>query len=157
MYWRRLRVDYEAGMGDDNRRAFRLLVEQTPPRGVVAYADGEPIGWCAVSPREELARLTQSFILKPVDAEPVWSVTCFFVRDERRKAGVSLALLRGAVALAREQGARIVEGYPVEPRHSRMPPTFAWTGFVSTFERAGFTECARRSESRPMMRYTIDG
>ncbi|MDZ4700527.1 MAG: GNAT family N-acetyltransferase [Rhodothermales bacterium] len=155
MYWRSLRVTYEAGKGDTNRAAFEQLVREGPPPGVLAYSYGVPIGWCAVAPREQLTRLTQSFILHPLDDQPVWSVSCFFVTPGRRKSKVGMALLLAAVDFVKAQGGRIVEGYPVEARHTSMPPAFAWTGFASTFLAAGFTECARRSETRPMMRLTL--
>ena len=69
--------------------------------------------------------------------------------------GVSAALLKAAVEYAKRKGARIVEGYPVEPRKDRMPDVFAYYGFASTFRQAGFKEVARRSETRPFMRYFI--
>ena len=56
---------------------------------------------------------------------------------------------------AAAHGARIVEGYPVEPRSEDMPAVFAWTGIASTFRRVGFAEVLRRSETRPIMRYDI--
>ena len=71
--------------------------------------------------------------------------------------GVAGALLRGAIDFAAAHGAQIVEGYPVEPRSEDMPAVFAWTGIASTFRRAGFVEVLRRSETRPIMRYDIQG
>ena len=35
------------------------------------------------------------------------------------------------------------------------PETYAWTGFESVFRRAGFSEVARRSETRPIMRREV--
>ncbi|MBW2486837.1 MAG: GNAT family N-acetyltransferase, partial [Deltaproteobacteria bacterium] len=60
-----------------------------------------------------------------------------------------------AVAHVKKQGGTIVEAYPVEPRKDRMPDVFAWTGLASAYAKAGFVECARRSETRPIMRYFI--
>jgi hypothetical protein len=54
-----------------------------------------------------------------------------------------------------EQGARIVEGYPVEPKQEKMPDVFAFHGLASTFRKAGFTEMARRSDTRPIMRWHL--
>jgi GNAT superfamily N-acetyltransferase len=82
----------------------------------------------------------------------VWSVSCLFVTKALRKQGVSVALLRAAVAFARKQGATIVEGYPVIPNSPNMPPVFAWTGTATAFAAAGFQEIARRSAGRPIMR-----
>jgi len=77
------------------------------------------------------------------------------VAKSYRHKGVSMALLEAAVAYAQEQGARIVEGYPVEPKKASMPDVFAYHGLASTFCKVGFTEVARRSETRPIMRYFI--
>ena len=52
----------------------------------------------------------------------------------------------------RKHGGKIVEGYPVEPRKDERPDSFAWTGIASAFRKAGFVECERRSETRPIMR-----
>ena len=38
----------------------------------------------------------------------------------------------------------------------KMPDAFAWTGLASAFIKAGFKECARRSETRPIMRFYIE-
>jgi GNAT superfamily N-acetyltransferase len=99
--------------------------------------------------------MTTSRILGPVDDEPVWSVVCFFVSKSHRRQGVTEALLRAAVRFAGEQGAREVEGYPIAPVKDRVPEVFAYTGFVSTFEKAGFSEVLRRSPTRPIMRCRV--
>ncbi len=66
-----------------------------------------------------------------------------------------MALIDGAARYAGSQGARIVEGYPVEPKKNPMPPVFAYTGIASAYRAAGFEEVARRSETRPIMRRTL--
>jgi hypothetical protein len=64
-------------------------------------------------------------------------------------------LLRAAMKLAAAHGARLVEGYPIEPRGRRPPALFLWTGLSPTFTRAGFREVARRSPTRPVMRRAV--
>ena len=71
---------------------------------------------------------------------------------KHRGSGVGTALLAAAVEYARTQGAVAVEGYPVEPRRDRMPDIYAWMGLASMFEAAGFSEIARRSDTRPLFR-----
>jgi len=122
------------------------------PPGIIAYAGGEPVGWCAAAPRDSYPVLDRSRVLKRIDDEPVWSVVCFFIAKHFRRRGLTVELLRAAVRHAARRGARIVEGYPVEPRKGAMPDAFAYTGLAAAFRRAGFTEAARRSETRPIMR-----
>jgi GNAT superfamily N-acetyltransferase len=113
------------------------------------------VDWCSVAPREEFLRLGQSRILKPVDDEPVWSVVCFLIAKSTRRRGVAGRLLQAALDYVRDCGGRIVEGYPVEPKKGSTPNLFTYHGLASMFRSAGFKEVARRSETRPMMRYVI--
>jgi GNAT superfamily N-acetyltransferase len=152
MWWRLPRSEYEREKGDGNRALFQRLVESREAEGMLAYVAGEPVGWCAVGPRESFPVLQRSRILKPIDDEPVWSVPCFFIDRRYRVQGLSVRLLTEAVAYARERGATVVEGYPVEPRSGAMPAAFAWTGVPAIFLRAGFEEVLRRSPTRPIMR-----
>lgn len=155
MWWRLPRSRFERQKGAANRRAFKKIVASGAVPGLLAYVGREPVGWCAVQPRDEFAGLDRSRVLRRVDDEPVWSVPCFYIAKEHRGAGVSRRLLEAAIAHARKQGARILEGYPVEPKKGRMSDVFAWTGVASAFRKAGFAEVARRSETRPIMRRVL--
>lgn len=152
---RRTRAAFERGKGAGNRRALRRLVTSAEPPGVLAYVDGDPAGWCAVAPRAACIRLAGSRVLAPVDDRPVWSVVCFFIARGFRRRGLSVRLLREAVRFAAARGARIVEGYPFDLKRGPLPDPFVWYGLASTFRRAGFTEVARRSPTRPIMRRVI--
>ena len=155
MAWRRSPKDWRAGKGAGNRRAFRRLVERGERPGILAYLDREPIGWCAVAPRACYVALERSRVLRPVDERPVWSVSCLFVERKLRRRGIATRLLSAAAEFAGARGARIVEGYPVEPWSRRAPDTFLWTGTPAAFEGAGFREVLRRSRTRPIMRRAI--
>lgn len=155
MCWRLPRKQFQAGKGEGNRQAFFHVVEAGPAPGVLAYRGGAPAGWCAVAPRSEYPALERSRVWKAVDDEPVWSVSCFFVAKEYRRQGLSVRLLEAACAYARSQGASVVEGYPLEPEKGLQPDVFVWTGLVSAFRKAGFTEVARRSPTKPIMRIRV--
>lgn len=79
-------------------------------------------------------------------------MVCLFIRRDHRRQGAGVRLLRSAADYAKEQGAQVVEGYPVEPRKGAMPDAFAWTGTVSAFQAAGYIEAARGPTGRPIMR-----
>jgi GNAT superfamily N-acetyltransferase len=156
MWWRLKRSEFERRKGAANKRALRALVAQGPPPGILAYRDGRPAGWCAVGPRAEYPVLERSRVLKRVDDAPVWSVTCLFVAKEAREQGLSVELLRAAAAFAKKHGAKLVEGYPVDPRDGKkQPAAFVWTGLAPAFSKAGFIEIARRSPTRPIMRRKV--
>lgn len=152
MVWRLETAEWKRGKARTNRLAFKRLVDSGATPGILAYVQDEPIGWCAVAPRSDYSYLSRSRILQPVDDQPVWSVSCLLVSKPWRRQGVSAALLRAAADFARSRGARVLEGYPVEPHTREMPDVFAWTGTVAAFRRAGFEEVARRSATRPIMR-----
>jgi GNAT superfamily N-acetyltransferase len=153
MWWRLTHREFEACKGQRNREGLRSLVEAGDIPGLIAYFDGEPIGWCAVAPRDSYPRIGRSRILQPIDEQPAWSIVCLFVTKAYRRRGVSAKLIRAAVEYAVGQGARIVEGYPVEPKSDAVPDVFAFHGLASSFVSAGFREMTRRSETRPIMRW----
>ena len=155
MYWRIKASLWEKQKGDGNKKAIHKLISSGFIPGILAYIDGEPVGWCSVAPREDFPRLENSRILKPVDEKPVWSIVCLFIQKNYRNSGISVQLLKAAKKYAEEQGVKILEGYPVEPKKDKMPDAFVWTGLASAFLKAGFKEQLRRSETRPIMRYYI--
>ena len=156
MVWRLRRKDWESAKGAGNKRALRGIVEAGERPGILAYDGRAPVGWCAIAPREAYPVLGRSRVLKPVDDQPVWSVSCLFVLKPFRRQGLSVRLLKEAVSFASRCGARIVEGYPVQPTMNKTPDPFIWTGTPSAFQRAGFDEVLRRSKTRPIMRYVIE-
>jgi GNAT superfamily N-acetyltransferase len=153
MWWRMPSAQFRKQKGEGNRRSIKEMVAGGIRPGILAYHEGQAVGWCALAPRSQYVRFERSRVLKPVDDNPVWSITCFFVARPYRARGATSGLLQAALDYAREKGARIVEGYPIDPKKGRMADVFVYTGLASTFKKAGFVECARRSETRPIMRY----
>ena len=150
MTWRATSADYQRLAAAGRKRALHALVKAQVPCGVLAYHQSEPAGWCSIAPRETYARLEKSTTLKRVDDQSVWSVVCFFVRRDRRGRGLALHLLQAAVEYAAEQGAQIVEGYPVEAGQS-----YQFMGSPAIFKAAGFREVARAANDRPIVRRII--
>jgi GNAT superfamily N-acetyltransferase len=155
MYWRIPRSQFTQNHGAGNKRALHRIIDDGRVPGVLAYRDGEAVGWCSIAPRTEFATLNRSRTLKPLDDQPVWSIVCFYVHPKHRGEGLVGELIEGAVAWARSQGARMVEGYPTVPRGKRLPPVSSYMGLPAHFERAGFEQSARPSPAKAVMRRTV--
>jgi GNAT superfamily N-acetyltransferase len=126
--------------------------------GLVAYLEGEPVGWCAVEPRSNYPRLLPQRVQwtkrgEDPDDESVWAVTCFVTRAGFRRRGITRVLARATVDFARKRGARALEAYPMitEPGQE-----ITWgethVGTRSIFEAAGFTGVHRATLRRVVMR-----
>ena len=153
MYWRLRRADCQHGYGEGNRQAFKKMLESGKVPGILAYHQGKPVGWCAIAPRADTPVLDRSPTLKAVDDQPVWSITCFFISKPFRRRRMTELLIHAALDYARQNGARIVEAYPLRTEITKLLPYERYMGIQSTFERAGFRLAAQRSERRPIMRY----
>jgi len=157
MFWKLPRKEFEAGQAEANRLAQQAIVASGQKPGLLAYVDGIPAGWIAVEQRSAYSALARSRILAPLDDTPVWSVTCFFVDKKFRHQGLTVALLRAAVEYVKSQGGKVLEGYPVDTKdEKKAPPAFIYHGTASAFHQAGFSEVARRSATRPIMRITVE-
>lgn len=137
-----------------NRRDLKALVNAGRPPGLIGYRGDVPVGWVSIAPREEYAKLERSPVMKPVDDQPVWSVICFVVPAEYRRQGVARALLAGAVAYAKSRGAKLVEAYPVDKAGPSADDAM-WFGAKSMYDKAGFSEVARRKPHRPVVRLEL--
>ena len=156
MFFRLGYKDFVAGKQDDgNKDAMKELVWEQRPTGVLCLYQGQAIGWCAFAPREDFLKLAKSRVHKPIDDEHVWSITCFFIGKQFRRMGISVALLKGVIEIARAENIRIIEAYPTIPTQQQLPDSFAWIGLYKSFECAGFEIVDRTSKNRPMVRYYV--
>lgn len=151
MWWRLTRAEFDRGRGEGNRRALKQIVDSGRPPGLIAYAGGEPAGWCSLGPRQDFGSLERSRRFARVDDRPVWSIVCFFVSRRYRRRGLMQALLAAAIQYAADRGAQVVEAYPVEPGE-QFTGSQGYMGLIEAFHAAGFVEIARRVPGRPIMR-----
>lgn len=154
MYWKLRGKAFAENAGHAARQMQKSIVDSKVVPGLLAYSEGYPVGWIAVEPRSAYPKLAHSRILKPVDDQPVWSVTCFFVEKKHRRKGITVELLKAAAEYVKKQGGAIVEGYPVDTS-SNQADAFVYTGTASAFKKAGFIEVARHAPARPIFRYFI--
>lgn len=151
MHWRR--PDGGFGDGRDNRDRFADRVSRGRPPGLLGYIGNEPMGWVQVGPRAEFPTLDRSRLLKPIDDIEAWSINCFVVRAGNRRRGVGAGLLAAAIAYASDQGASVIEAYPVDGVRASVVDYF--TGTMGMFEQHGFVEIIRRNDTRPIVRLTV--
>ncbi len=161
--WRGSDSAFGRGEPGRNRMLLQSQVESGAfAPGLIAYLDGEPVGWCGLGPRAAMPRLVNSRTIPAVDDVPVWSLGCFNIRVGYRRRGVAKALLEAAIAHVRAQGAPAIEAYPIDPEGRRIDVSFGFVGFTPMFHVAGFRRVlltAAHSAGRPrwLMRLDLAG
>lgn len=153
MYWR-IGSGYYKRPREKNQADFRKIVKKGPPPGLLAFDGDIPVGWCQLTPRDDLASLDRSALLARVDDLPVWSITCFYIKKSHRRKGVATGLIDAAVKEARAAKAPALEAYPIDT--TKLSATWnLFTGVASVFRKAGFRTVVRRKPHRPIMRHDL--
>jgi predicted GNAT family acetyltransferase len=155
MFWRLEQGErFDEIKGPKAKRRMKALVESGKARGILAFDGDEPIGWCALGRRTDFAKLNRAPSLRCDDAEQVWSLPCFFVKNGYRGKGVAKALLQAALAVLRRSEVETVEAYPVRPKVAgqKIPPAFAWTGTRALFDPLGFQVVGNEEGGKQRMR-----
>lgn len=150
-----MQTNAEMDVGD-NREVLRARLGA--PVGLLAVAEsGEAVGWVAVAPRASYSRLGRSKVTAPVsdDISGVWSVTCFYVRRDVRRQGVTSLLLDAAVSRAAAAGALSIEGYPVDTEGRKLQAGELYHGRLAMFLDAGFEVVERRGTRRALVRRAL--
>lgn len=127
--------------GEARAEWVRKLCDHDPAPGVIAYLDGEPVGWAAVHPRRDTS-FARNRLIPHIDDQDAWSLWCFRVRPGYRKQGVMHSLINGAVTHAKACGAPAIEGYPVDNGGAPVNQTMMYVGTRRLFESAGFEKGA---------------
>ncbi len=150
----------QAGWGAANRATFEEVTRAAAqPMGLLAYAEGAPVGWCAAGPRSRYSRALRTAALRerdPAEDDGVWLVPCFFVKVGFRRKGIMRELLQHAVELAARHGARAVEGFPLSGEERKRTGD-AFLGVEPLFASCGFTVVSRPSPHRVLMRLDLAG
>ena len=131
---------------EQRKQALCSRVASDTPVGLIAYQEGQPVGWVSIAPKPTYRSLTGS--RAEAVEEGVWSLACFFILRALRGRGYSRDLLAGAIEYARREGATVVEAYPVDPDS----PSYRFMGIVPLFEAAGFRHFGKVGSRRHIMR-----
>jgi len=159
-WWLLTNAEFQKTSRDDLTTRFHAELHGDRSPGLIAYVDGEPAGWVRVGPRIDQARLLRTrdvtrATTEPLDADDVWSVSCFVVRTAHRGQGLMKKLLDAAVSTARDAGARVVEAYPLDPTVTKRSANQLYRGTVSMFEEAGFDVVDRPQPDRALVTMTL--
>ncbi len=119
------------------RSAMAKLARRKTAPGLLAYRDGEPVGWVAVGPRRAYARVDASRATPRFDDQDVWIIPCVTVSKTARGHGIAVVLIRAAADYALAQGAPVIEAYP-RAGDKRAGDDNVYFGTEPLFRRAGF-------------------
>jgi GNAT superfamily N-acetyltransferase len=155
MYWR-IGPEYHKRPREKNKSALHRIVTQGPPPGLLAFDGEKAIGWCQLTPRDDLSWLNRKQFLGPVDDISVWPISCFYVRRGCRRKGIMSTLVAEALKMAKRAKALVLEAYPVDTTQPGSTSN-VFTGTASAFRRLGFKTVTRRQPSRPIMRHDLKG
>ena len=152
-FWHLRGKAYTAGWEAGNRARLEEQVRSGGEPGLLAYRDGQAVGWCRIGARESFERLEASRTLARIDDVPVWSLVCFYVHPTAKRRGVATALLEAAVEHAAAKGASVVEAYAARAGHTNID---AYTGYLPMFLAAGF-EAVGSGGRRTIVRRRLSG
>ncbi len=155
------RSQFAAGWltGGNQRQFSAMAATSSTPMGILASQAGEPVGWCACGPRSRYVAATspRNKIMQNRardEDDIVWLLPCLFVRAGRRGQGVTHALIRAAVELARSEGASAIEAWPLAESERRSGDAFL--GREQVFNELGFHCVERPSPVRVIMRLELE-
>jgi predicted GNAT family acetyltransferase len=144
MVWRANPEESRHTDGKSRKGFIRKRIIAGIPVGILGYKDREPIAWCSIAPKETYRNLTGKAATR---RENAWSLACFFIKREFRKQGLVPQLIGAAIKYAKQNGAQVVEAYPVE----HDSPSYRFMGQVDTFTEIGFTQIGKAGSRRHIM------
>jgi GNAT superfamily N-acetyltransferase len=170
-YCQRLKIPAAAWRDDLSAACAHRLREQSAcdepdapaTTGLLAYVEDEPAAWCNIEPRTAFGCLHEASTAANKRGEDradasVWAITCFVVRTEYRRRGLThlLAAAAASVAYARSRGARALEAYPMI---TAPGVDITWgelhVGSHTAYEAAGLRRIAQPSRRRLVMRIDL--
>ncbi|WP_152362251.1 GNAT family N-acetyltransferase [Microlunatus speluncae] len=114
--------------------AVKELVDRGDARGILVYADGEPVGWCHFGRVDELPVHSEESDPTKIyarHADTDWVINCFTTRMDFRHQGVAGRALKAAVAVIKKHGGGWIEAVPLayahhDPMLGKLRRTYRW-------------------------------
>lgn len=148
MVWRGSPAEKKQKGGAAKHKQMRSRIDAGTPVGLLAYQLGVPKAWVSIAPKTTHIKLGGP---ETEPGETIWSLTCMFAQKALRNQGIAHKLIAAAVDHARNQGATIVEAYPVDAES----PSYRFGGLVPAYERAGFGFIEMAGSRRHVMRLKV--
>jgi predicted GNAT family acetyltransferase len=147
MYWR-IGSDYHKRSREYNKQEFQSIVQKGPPPGLVAFENNIAVGWCQLTTKRSLAWLEKNYGYDDTNSKNVWCISCFYIKRGYRKKGVTSTLIENAIEFVKLSKGKLIEAYPIDSASS-------FTGFPSTFQKAGFKVVTHGKYKRIVMRLIL--
>lgn len=114
--------------------AVKDLVRKHQARGILVYADGDPVGWCHYGRVDELPVPSEESNPDKVYAhhdDTDWVINCFVTRMDHRKQGVATRALKAAITAIKKHGGGWIEvvtmAFPHhDPTLAALRRTYRW-------------------------------
>ena len=142
MVWRKMIIGGSRSSAADKKESIVNYVRESFPIGILGYKANEPIAWCSIAPRETYRNLSGN-----TSIDHVWSLVCFFIKRSYRRQGMSERLIAEAIRYAKDNKARYVEAYPIDPEGT----SYRFMGFRQVFEKLGFVFTHKAGTRRNVM------
>ncbi|WP_081413673.1 GNAT family N-acetyltransferase [Eisenibacter elegans] len=146
MVWRNMEKGTDRVNKSDKKESLKNYIENEFPIGLLCYDISEPFAWCSIAPRDSYRELQGDSTL-----DNVWSLVCFYIKREYRQKGITEDLIKEAINYAKDNGAKYVEAYPVDPDS----PSYRFMGFKPTFANMGFDFKHKAGQRRNEMTITL--
>ena len=147
MYWR-IGSAYHKRSREFNKQEFQNIVQKGPPPGLVAFKDNMAVGWCQLTTKRSLSWLEKNYTYDNTGNKDVWCISCFYIKRGYRRKGVTSALIKDAIEIVKLSKGKLIEAYPADSASS-------YTGYPSTFRKAGFKVVSQGKYKRTIMRLTL--
>ncbi|MBS1599147.1 MAG: GNAT family N-acetyltransferase [Bacteroidetes bacterium] len=144
--------EFQSNKPHGNKLLMQKIVFASKPTGLMAIYNDKAIGWIAFAPREDYIKIEKARTLKRIDDKPVWSITCFFIRKEFRRMGISKIMIKSLLDYAKKKNIKTLEAYPAIPYDDKVPPPFLWVGVLSAFLQNGFKIVQQNGKSKAIVR-----
>ncbi|MBY9019937.1 MAG: GNAT family N-acetyltransferase [Candidatus Lokiarchaeota archaeon] len=136
---------------DQNRNATKTLIKKEIMKGLLAFVNNEPVGWCNVNSKDVYEKNPFDNESEEVLEGKVASIMCFLIAPAYRKKGVARKLLIHAIEMLKEKGYAWIEAYP---RKGDLSDAHSYHGPVSLFNSEDFT-IIREDEHFLLMRKSL--